>query len=249
MGFAKTLISTSLLLAFTLPASPTIYSVHCPLGCPTNPEGNDLVFNHLYALSNNNQTKFADWVAYEVDITNFGVSPGRDWSTDPLIHPDKILEEDDYKGASSSVLQADRGHQAPLATFAGSKYWYELNYLSNITPQDKDLNQGPWKSLEDAERSAVGFRHSLFVITGPLYLKEMPTMHLADETHKVPSAYFKAIYNKDGHGAFFIMEQSAKRNDSYCASSVSFETLKQKLNFSLPALQSSVALLKQLGCM
>lgn len=176
MGFAKIFFSTSLLLAFTLPASPTIYSVHCPLWCQSNPDGNDLMFNHLYPLSNNNQTKFADWVVYEVDITNFGVSSVRDWSTAPLIHPSKTLENDDYKGASSSALQADRGHQAPLATFASSKYWYELNYLSNITPQDKDLNQGPWKSLEDAERAAVGFRNSLFVITGPLYLKEMPPM-------------------------------------------------------------------------
>ena len=183
MGFAKTFFSTSLLLAFPLPASPTIYSVHCPLSCQSNPGGNDLVFNHLYPLSNHNQTKFADWVVYEVDITNFGVSPGRDWSTAPLIHPDKTLEEDDHKGASSSAMQADRGHQSLLVTFASSKYWYELNYLSNITPQNKDLNQGPWKSLEYAERAALSFRNNLFVITGPLYLKDMPIMPNADEPH------------------------------------------------------------------
>ncbi|MBW3530694.1 DNA/RNA non-specific endonuclease [Shewanella sp. NKUCC06_TVS] len=161
----------------------------------------------------------------------------------PLIHPSKTLEKDYYKGASSSALQADRGNQAPLATFASSKYWYELNYLSNITPQDEDLNQGPWKSLEDAEGAAVGFRNSLFVITGPLYLKEMPPMKPIRFRQLTSKLFITKM------ATAYIMEQSAKRNDIYCASSVLFETLKQKLNFPLPALHSSAALLKQLGCM
>lgn len=64
--------SALLFSALSATASADILSVHCPLGCPLNPEGNDLVFGHVYALSNNGDTKFADWVAYEVDVTNFG---------------------------------------------------------------------------------------------------------------------------------------------------------------------------------
>ena len=244
----KTVLFLSLLVICSS-SSANLYSVHCPLGCPGNPDGNDLVFNHLYAFSNNGQTKFADWVAYEVDITNFGVSPGRDWSSDPLLSPEKTLNENDYKGVNSSPLQADRGHQAPLATFAGSKYWYELNYLSNITPQHRNLNQGPWKALEDAERAAVRFRDNLYVVTGPLYLKEMAQMPNTNKPHNVPSAYFKVIYKKDGSAAFFIMEQSANRNDNYCAKAVSLTTIKEKLPFSLPALKPSKELVSQLGCL
>lgn len=235
-------------MAISSSSTAVIYSVHCPLGCPSNPLGNELIFNHLYGLSNNATTKFADWVAYEVDITNFGVSPGRDWTSDPLINPDNTLEEEDYKGANSSSLQADRGHQAPLATFAGSRYWYELNYLSNITPQDRDLNQGPWKDLEDAERSAVDFRKNLYVITGPLFSKTMLPMPNADESHVVPSAYFKVVYKKDGNAAFFIMDQSTHRNDNFCSKTVSLEILKASITFSLPALKKSNELLNQLGC-
>lgn len=152
--------------------------------------GNDLVFGHVYALSNNPETKFADWVAYEVDVANFGNTPGRKWSTEPLLDESETLEPSDYKKASTSVLEADRGHQAPLASCAGSRYWSELNHLSNITPQDKDLNQGPWKYLVEAVRNAVSFRNSLFVVTGPLYTTEMPSMPKADEEHRVPSGYF-----------------------------------------------------------
>jgi len=70
------------LLIFSSPvvySADTIYSAHCPVGCPENPAGNNLVFGHLYALSNNGNSKMADWVAYEVDVANFGESPGRDW--------------------------------------------------------------------------------------------------------------------------------------------------------------------------
>ena len=103
-----------------------IRSVHCPLGCPSlDTLNNDVVFNHTYALSNNPKTKFADWVAYEVNVTNFGDSPGRNWGNDALVDDDESLEEADYKGAFKA-LKTDRGHQAPLVSFAGHKNWSKL---------------------------------------------------------------------------------------------------------------------------
>jgi len=146
-------------------------SVHCPFGCPDSKEGNTLAHTHTYTLSNNPETKFADWVAYEVNPTNYGVSPSRDWANNPLLSADNILEENDYKKANKE-LKVDRGHQAPLASFAGSQYWYELNYLSNITPQKSKLNQGAWKQLEEAVRKGASFRDPLFVITGTIYSEE-----------------------------------------------------------------------------
>lgn len=228
-------INTAILFAIvTSSASADVLSVHCPLGCPSNQTNNDLVFGHLYAFSNNPQTKFADWVSYEVDVINFGDTPGRKWAVNPLLDETETLEASDYKGASSSALQADRGHQAPLASFAGSRHWSELNYLSNITPQDKDLNQGPWKNLEEAVRNAVSFRKSLFVITGPIYETDMTSMPGADEEHQVPSAYFKVIYDKSGKTAAFIMQQSAGRNDDYCQTTALLEQVNASVGFELP---------------
>lgn len=233
----------------TIPAAnAAVLSVHCPKGCPSNPEQNDLVFAHLYALSNNPQTKFADWVAYEVTPVNFGTTPGRVWIDDPLLDSDKTLEKADYKSANSSELQADRGHQAPLASFAGSRYWSELNHLSNITPQNKNLNQGPWKQLEDAVRSASSYKKSLFVITGPLFNEEMPSLPQSDEPHKVPAGYFKVIYDERGKGTSFVMQQSAQRNDDFCAKRVDLQQVNQLINYQLPALEESDSTYKLLGC-
>ena len=245
MNLASTAI---LLVALYSTASADVLSVHCPLGCPSNHESNDLVFGHLYALSNNSQTKFADWVAYEVDVVNFGDTPGRKWAVDPLLDETETLEASDYKGASKSALQADRGHQAPLGSFAGSRHWSELNCLSNITPQDKDLNQGPWKNLEEAVRRAVSFRKSLFVITGPIYGADMAPMPGADEAHQVPSAYFKIVYDMKGQAAAFVMKQSAGRNDDYCQKKVSLSNVQGNLGFNLPSLKVSQKIYSRLGC-
>lgn len=240
-----------LTLASTIAASSAyadVLSVHCPTGCPENPVHNDLVFTHLYALSNNPETKFADWVAYEVNPTNFGTTPGRVWLSDPLLDSADTLEKADYKGANKSQLQADRGHQAPLASFAGSRYWPELNHLSNITPQHKDLNQGPWKNLEEAVRKAATYRKSLFVITGPLFNTQMPQLPDADESHRVPGGYFKVIYDLAGNSSHFIMRQSAARRDKFCEKLISSTQMQAELNFELPVFKNSSVVTKRLGC-
>lgn len=78
------------------------------MGYPTNPESNDLVFSHLYELSNNPNTKFTDWVAYEVNVINFGTSHGRKWRSEPLLKETDTLEPSDYKDANKPPLKADR---------------------------------------------------------------------------------------------------------------------------------------------
>ena len=67
----------------------------------------------------------------------------RNWAKDPKIDIRYTFTPPDYKGMSQEPYFFDRGHQAPLASFKNHPKWYVLNYLSNITPQKKDLNRGP----------------------------------------------------------------------------------------------------------
>ena len=114
------------------------------------------------------ETKFSNWVAYEVNPQNFGVSPGRNWDNNDAFPETVVLEEKDYSGAWSA-LGVDKGHMAPLAAFAGNPYWYETNYISNITPQKSELNQGPWERLEAAIRQGAAYDAPFFVVTGSLF--------------------------------------------------------------------------------
>ena len=172
-------------------------------------------------LSNNGRTKFADWVAYVVSPATFGPSRGRVWRRDPDIPAAETLEPEDYRGANAGI-KTDRGHQAPLASFAGAADWRTTNYLSNITPQKSALNQGPWVRLETAIRKLAGLPDvaSVHVATGPLYEMPMPQLPHADEAHLVPSGYWKLVAVRSAGGVEaigFIMDQNLARNADFCA--------------------------------
>lgn len=153
-----------------------IHSQQCLLGCPYgSPQSNDLLIRDIYILSSNDATKLADWVAYRVDPQNFGKSRKRQWRADPWLAADETLERGDYRQAHS-LAGYDRGHQAPLGSFSASRFWYQTNFLSNITPQRSALNQGPWRVLEErirklARREVRGGNGVLYVMTGPIYAK------------------------------------------------------------------------------
>jgi endonuclease G len=100
------------------------------------PDTNDLIVRDIYALSSNDHTKFADWVAYRLDASmdDFQGQRQRNWAVDPALDPSETLEKDDYTGAFAA-LSTHRGHQAPLETFSGTADWRQVNFLSNITPQ------------------------------------------------------------------------------------------------------------------
>jgi len=197
-----------------------IHTKHCLYGCPQGvPDTNDMIFRDLYVLSSNDDTKFADWVAYyltphevvgELDLK-------RKWRADPFLDESETLEPsnpDDYKDLRD--FDYDRGHQAPLASFKGSRYASQVNYLSNITPQNMNMNQGVWKNLEEKIRDVIKTGKSVWVLTGPLYETAMDMLPQADEPHVVPSGYWKIVVEgKPGNlnVAAFIFAQNTPRND------------------------------------
>lgn len=203
---------------------PEIHCKHFFYGYPKGaPKSNDMIIRDDYALSSNDTTKFADWVCYRLDndtITG-NVKTERKWKADPWLSENETLEPPDYKDVGK-LLKSDRGHQAPLASFKGTKSWYETNYLSNITPQKSDLNQGGWLKLENKERELVRHGKVIYVITGPLYEHEMPALPNADEPHKVPSGYWKIIFVPENEYAkptpsnikiyAYIFDQNTPRN-------------------------------------
>lgn len=193
---------------------------HCVGACPQGggTAANQVIVRAAYTLSNNPVTKFADWIAYTVHADNFGPSRSRRWKADPDLPETATLEPEDYRGAHAA-LKSDRGHQAPIASFAGMAIWATTNYLSNITPQASALNQGPWVRLETAVRKLAEVSGgAVHVITGPLYERAMAPLPGADEAHVVPSGYFKIVATAGGRSvAAFIMDQTLERGTDFCA--------------------------------
>ena len=128
----------------------------------------------------------------------------------------ETLEKGDYDGANAAH-DYDKGHQAPLASFAGTVFWRSTNLLSNITPQKADLNQGAWVGLESAVRHAVQHLVELYVVTGPLYDgTAMPGLPGTTEPHVVPTRYWKVVSTRAGRMTVFLFGQDTPRQDAHC---------------------------------
>ena len=144
---------------------------HLPYGVPEGtPQTNDFIVRDIYCLSSNDHTKFADYVAYRLDLETISGDSNqqRIWQSDPDINPNETLEPPDYRGAYNA-LGTDRGHLAPLASFRGVN-WQQTNYLSNIAPMQSTLNRGTWANLEDYERDIVRQYGEAYIITGTYYI-------------------------------------------------------------------------------
>lgn len=212
----------ALLAGLLFLAVPAFGQDRCLHGCPTGaPVANRLIVRPHYTLSNDGVTKMATWVAYRILEETIDGTRNRSWRGDPDIPNDDRLEPGDYVGANAA-LQTDRGHQAALASLTGIPGWQATNFLSNITPQDSDLNQGPWLRIETAERELIrihGF-DEVFSITWPLYdgnsIGQLPR---ANEPHRTPTGYWKIVaVDDDGflRVAAFVFPQRTPRNRNFC---------------------------------
>ena len=210
---------------------------NCSVGCPSG--GSEVTINRqAYTLNNNSSTKFANWVAYKITKETPASGRPRNWKTDPDVPSGETLNPVDYNGASVA-LKIDRGHQANLASMGGVTDWQTLNYLTNITPQKADLNQGAWARLEDQERnlSKAPDVDAVYVATGPLYEKNIGSLPGTNKIHTIPSGYWKIIFTgstpANGLYAAFIMEQSTPRSASFCDFQVTVEEIEERSGLTL----------------
>lgn len=220
-------------------ARPEIHCKHFFNGYPFGtPATNDLIIRDLYALSSNDDTKFADWVAYRLTLheVDGALDLGRNWKTEEWLDESETLEAADYNGASTAH-DYDRGHQAPLGSFKNSVYAAQTNLLSNITPQRANLNRGPWLKLENAIRALVQQHRLAYVMTGPLYERAMPLLPKANEKHIVPSGYWKVVIVPTGTNTFehaaFIMDQDSGRKDALKNKVVTIDEVERRSGLDL----------------
>ena len=140
----------------------TVRIAHCVMGCPLgSPEANDVIARPIYTLSFNNQTRVADWVTYVVTSGSIGVATNlsREPQQDPYV--EDTLSQEDYAGGTD-ILNLERNNFAPLVSFAGTPFWSDVNYLTNMVPRNPDLNRGSWYGLEWAVRNLANRTDALY---------------------------------------------------------------------------------------
>jgi endonuclease G len=228
------------------------FNGNCPIEASHT---NITIENDIFILSANKKTKFADWVAYKVNSKNLrGSFKKRKWRKDPNIDKEYTFIPSDYKGAYASCGY-DRGHQCPLGAFTNNSNSYQINYLSNITPQKSTLNRGAWKNLENKVRRLATElpAEDLYIFTGTYYNGEsvckLPTYRVE---YNIPNGYWKIILLKNkgslNYASFVFPQESKNKNHCNYVSNINHIKLLTKTKFPLKAQNPSKFLLEKLGC-
>ena len=206
---------------------------HCLGGCPSNyPISSDLIIRNIYIMSTNDVTKFADWVAYKVTRETIGKPQKFELASDPLLNKSETLELEDFKDIGPSQHKI-MGFQVPLTSFAGSPYWKDTYLLSNVTPQNIDLNNGVWYALEQRVRDMALQPEivAVYVMTGPIFEDMQAPLPNADEMHIVPSGYWKIIAIRSAGNiktAGFYFDQKPQSVEDYCTHLVTVANIEQR---------------------
>ena len=161
-----------------------------------------------FTVSFNTQTKLPNWVAYELTAveTEGTVRRNNNYYPDPELK-EKQADNNDYRNSGW-----DRGHMAP----AGDMKWSEQAmlescYFSNMCPQNKNLNGGDWRSLEERCRVWAQKYGKVQIVCGPI-IGEMKNGTLGENKVAIPDAFYKVLLVKiaeEYEGIGFVFENKA----------------------------------------
>lgn len=144
-----------------------------------------------YIVSYNKDTKCPNWVAWRLtrehangDIARIGNAFHEDSEV-----PSPRAQNTDYRKSGYS-----RGHMCP----AGDNKWnrdvmYETFLLSNVCPQNANLNSGLWNQIEISCRLWAEKYGDIYIICGPMYFKSNEMQYIGEDNVAVPDAFFKVI--------------------------------------------------------
>lgn len=140
-----------------------------PFGNPSRARADDdadnyLVIHRSHVLSYNNSRGTLNWVAWRTRRTDLGESRERpDFEADRSLPPNfKRARYYDYSGSGYQ-----RGHMLPSADrFGDAELNAETFLMTNIVPQEGDLNEFPWERLESHARKLVYRGGETYTIAG-----------------------------------------------------------------------------------
>lgn len=178
------------------------------------------VIEHVgYTVSYNEQRRNPNWVAYELTGEEVdGTEPrGSKFIPDPNVIGRQAVD-DDYKHSGW-----DRGHLAPAADMKWSEQAMDESfYLSNISPQNGNLNRGVWKSIEELTRDNAHRYGEILVVTGPVFTDKKGLGYIGDNRVLIPNAFYKVLlaYDNGYTGIGFYCENVAgkKKLQTYARS-------------------------------
>lgn len=165
-----------------------------------------------YTVSFNKKYNVPNWVAWSITAEELVERESRtnDFLPDPELSASSAVTTEDYIGSGY-----DRGHMCPAAD--NRYHWRAMDecfYMTNMCPQNHNLNTGVWNDLEQQCRRWVDEDNVVYVVCGPIFYTDASPEYIG-RRHKVrvPDAFFKVVLRDYGQGspkaAGFIFENKS----------------------------------------
>ena len=127
----------------------------------------DLILRHDgFVVSYDADARIPKWVAYELTAEETNGDAERDeliFKMDPSYNRTQAMREDYFDSGWT------KGHMACAGDFKwNSDAMEETFYLTNICPQDEELNKGDWNYLERQVRAWARKYGMVWVVCGPI---------------------------------------------------------------------------------
>jgi len=159
---------------------------------------NTIVEHMGYTLSYNSRNRIPNWVAYELqDSELYGdFERAEKFTPDPDVKGRQAYDRD-YIGSGW-----DRGHMAPSGDMKwSSQTMRECFYLTNVCPQNRNLNSGLWNDLEKQVRYEARYYKKIWIVAGPILGRNLYGT-IGENKVKVPDAFFKALLARKKNGTY-----------------------------------------------
>lgn len=160
---------------------------------PTSTTG-QVIHHNYYSLSYSEEHEQAEWVAYELLRSNL--------TAERVPRSNNFREDRAVETGTSSPYDFghpdyDRGHLAPAGDMNfNERAMSESFFMSNISPQKNNFNQGIWRELEENTRYWAKKFKRLFVVTGPVLTRPIKE-RIGNNKVSVPAAYYKVLLDID----------------------------------------------------
>ncbi|WP_018966179.1 DNA/RNA non-specific endonuclease [Hoylesella loescheii] len=173
-----------------------------------------------YTVSYNSDLRIPNWVAWQLTGAHTegkNKRAGVKFQEDTDVPLPRAVDFDYVRSGY------DRGHLCPSADNRWDATAQEQSFLlTNVCPQDHNLNVGDWHELENLCRKWAKTYGSIYIVAGPVLLKGK---HKAIGKNKVtvPEAFFKVVLCMEGEPkaiGFIYRNESGNRPKSYYVNTI-----------------------------
>ena len=152
----------------------------------------EIINRICYTVSYNKYTRQPNWVMWQLTANHVMKRKDGVWNE----YREDLSIHEKYRACLIDYANSgyDRGHMCP----GGDCNWSdegrnETFLLSNMCPQNPNLNRGDWKEIEIACRKWAQKYGCLYIVCGPIFLKSQEHERIGPNKIPVPEAFFKVI--------------------------------------------------------